>query len=289
MTSTDVLQKIKLMTISALVSDDILIGILVLKGGNALNLAYDITSRGSIDIDFSMENDFTELEKIRIQKKLSFLLNQEFAKENYVVFDIKLNERPENIKEEIKSFWGGYLLEFKVISSDLYTEYKDNDDALRRRALPIHEDHSPKFTVDISKYEYIAEKKFRDIKGTIVSVYSPEMLAIEKLRALCQQNKDYKNIVPSSKPKSRARDFYDIFNISTSFSIDFKSSENIDLCHHIFAAKRVPLSYIPRIEEQREFHRQSWESVKDTVDPKERLKEFDFYFEYTLNLFKHLF
>jgi len=288
MTSTEVLQKIKLMTISALVSDDILIGILVLKGGNALNLAYDITSRGSIDIDFSMENDFSENEKIRIKRKLSYLLNQEFEKENYVVFDVKLNDRPENIMEEIKSFWGGYLLEFKIISSDIYNEYKDDKDALRRRALPIHEDQSPKFTVDISKYEYIANKRLRDIEGTIVSVYSPEMLAIEKLRALCQQNQDYKNIILSFTPKSRARDFYDIYNISTSFIIDFKSFDNIELCHQIFAAKRVPLSYIPRIEEQREFHRQSWDSVKDTVDPNELLKEFDFYFDHTLNLFKHL-
>ncbi len=277
------------MTISALVSDDILIGILVLKGGNALNLAYDITSRGSIDIDFSMEKDFTKQEKIRIQNKLSYLLNQEFAKENYVVFDIKLSDRPEKIKKEIKTFWGGYLLEFKVISSEIFNEYKNDEEALRRRALPIHKDNSTKFTVDISKYEYIAKKRLRDIEGTIVSVYSPEMLAIEKLRALCQQNQDYKNIILSFTPKSRARDFYDIYNISTSFSIDFDSAENIELCHHIFAAKRVPLSYIPRIEEQREFHRQSWESVKDTVDPKERLKEFDFYFDYTLNLFKQLF
>lgn len=288
MTSTEVLQKIKLMTISALVSDDILIGILVLKGGNALNLAYDITSRGSIDIDFSMEKDFTELEKIRLKKKLSYLLNKEFSKENYVVFDIKLNDRPEKIKEEIKSFWGGYLLEFKIISNDIYNEYKDDEEALRRRALPIHKDNSTKFTVDISKYEYIAQKRFRDIEGTVVSVYSPEMLAIEKLRALCQQNSDYRSIIFSFTPKSRARDFYDIYNISTSFSIDFKTTENIELCQHIFAAKRVPLSYIPRIEEQREFHRQSWESVSDTVDPKENLKAFDFYFDHTLNLFEHL-
>ncbi len=38
-------------------------GILVLKGGNALDLVYDISNRGSIDIDFSMESDFTEKEK----------------------------------------------------------------------------------------------------------------------------------------------------------------------------------------------------------------------------------
>ena len=49
--------KIKLITNPALLSDDILLGIFVLKGGNALELVYEITNRGSIDIDFSMEGD----------------------------------------------------------------------------------------------------------------------------------------------------------------------------------------------------------------------------------------
>lgn len=44
--------------------DDLLMQGLVLKGGNALQLAYDITNRGSIDIDFSMETSL----KIKILK-----------------------------------------------------------------------------------------------------------------------------------------------------------------------------------------------------------------------------
>lgn len=88
--------------------------------------------------------------------------------------------------------------------------------------------------------------------------------------------------------RSRARDFYDIYNLSESFSIDFKSSENIELCKHIFEAKRVPLSYITLISEQREFHRQSWESVISTVNQKENLKDFDFYFDYAINISNHL-
>lgn len=45
MTSLETLQRIKMLTISALVADDILMGILVLKGGNALDLAYDIRNK----------------------------------------------------------------------------------------------------------------------------------------------------------------------------------------------------------------------------------------------------
>ena len=288
MANSETLRKIKRLTISALVADDILMGILVLKGGNALDLAYDITNRGSIDIDFSMEKDFSEKEKKRLIRKFEYLLNKEFSKENLVVFDIHFTDRPQNMNDAVKSFWGGYLLEFKIIQSDKFDTLNGDLEAIRRNALPIYADNSTKFTVDISKYEYVADKRAKDIEGAIVYVYSPEMLALEKLRALCQQNPNYKEFVFSITSKSRARDFYDIYNLTESFSINFKASENIELCTHIFEAKRVPLHYISLINEQRELHRQSWESVVSTVNQKERLKDFDFYFEYVVNLFSHL-
>ncbi|MFA5972077.1 MAG: nucleotidyl transferase AbiEii/AbiGii toxin family protein [Lentimicrobiaceae bacterium] len=288
MASIETLNKIKRLTISALVSDDILMGVLVLKGGNALGLAYDITNRGSIDIDFSMEKDFTEKEKIKILRKISYLLENEFAKEDLVVFDIHLSDRPKKMDDSVKSFWGGYLLEFKVISKAKYEELEGKIESIRRNALPIQGDNSPKFTVDISKYEYIGGKRAIDMEGAVVYVYSPEMLALEKLRALCQQNPDYKQFVLSITAKSRARDFYDIYNINKTFSIDFKSTKNVELSKLIFEAKHVPLAYIPLIKEQRELHRQSWESVINTVDPNEQLEDFDFYFEYVVDLFKHL-
>lgn len=77
------LDKIKKLTISALVSDDLLMKMLVLKGGNAIDIAYDLTDRGSLDIDFSIDRDFTEKEKARIQSILDHLLNQEFNKEDW--------------------------------------------------------------------------------------------------------------------------------------------------------------------------------------------------------------
>ena len=87
-----------------------------LKGGNAIDIAYDMSFRGSMDIDFSMERDFTEVEKIKLIAEIKYHLEKEFLKENLCVFDIKFEERPSNIKEEVKSFWGGYLLKFKVIN-----------------------------------------------------------------------------------------------------------------------------------------------------------------------------
>ncbi len=51
---TPVIETIKMLTLRALVSDEELMYGLVLKGGNALELAYKITDRASKDVDFSI-------------------------------------------------------------------------------------------------------------------------------------------------------------------------------------------------------------------------------------------
>ena len=289
MNNTDFLERVKRLTISALVADDILMGILVLKGGNALNIAYNITNRGSIDIDFSMEKDFSPEEKKRLQNQVESLLSDEFKKENLVPFDINLTDRPQKIHDSVKSFWGGYLLEFKVIEKDKFESFDGNINVIRRNAIALHTNNSTKFTVDISKYEYVAQKRPKDIEGAVVYVYSPEMLALEKLRAICQQSPDYKDIIISKSQKSRARDFYDIYNLVESYSINFHIPENIELCKNIFDAKRVPYNFIKDIVNQKEFHRESWESVVNTVSFNEELKDFDYYFDFVVEQFKDIF
>lgn len=280
----DLLQKIKRMTISALVADEILMAILVLKGGNAIDIAYDLSNRGSVDIDFSMEKDFTEAEKRRIRNQGAGLLNAEFSKEGLAVFDVKFTERPEIIRDEVKSFWGGYCLEFKVIEQPKYEKAGGDLEIIRRNAIPLSGNNSTRFEVDISKYEYITGKRTKDLEGAVLYVYSPEMLALEKLRALCQQNLAYRDVVFSMTPKSRARDFYDIHNLITTFSIDPALPENRELCGHIFEAKRVPMKYLLQIHEQRELHRQSWESVINTINQQESLMDFDYYVDFTLQI-----
>ena len=52
--------KIKKLALISLVSDDILIDKLVLKGGTCLELAYKIHCRSSKDIDFSIDNEFSD-------------------------------------------------------------------------------------------------------------------------------------------------------------------------------------------------------------------------------------
>ncbi|MBI1192767.1 MAG: hypothetical protein GC205_06275 [Bacteroidetes bacterium] len=216
------------------------------------------------------------------------LLNKEFAKEELLAFDVNLYERPQKISDAVKSFWGGYLIEFKVIQQNKFNALKGDIESIRRNAIPLHADNSTKFTIDISKYEYIAGKRPRDIEGAVVYVYSPEMLALEKLRALCQQIPNYKEVVLSMSPRSRARDFYDIHNLVETFKLDFTTSEHTQLCGHIFETKHVPLSYIAMLPEYRDFHRQSWPSVVSTINQMEAQEDFDFYFDYTINCCGHL-
>lgn len=156
------------------------------------------------------------------------------------------------------------------------------------RLVGIGRDNSTKFTVDISKYEYIGQKRPIDLEGAKVFVYSPEMIVLEKLRALCQQVPEYTDIVKHMTSKSRARDFYDIYNLMQHFKIDFKSKRNTELAREIFAAKKVPLQFILKIDAHRELHRGSWESVIQTINQQEELKEFDYYYDFVLEHFSHL-
>ena len=52
------IEQIKRLVVTAILSDDKLFENLVLKGGNAIDLIHQITTRASVDIDFSMAEDF---------------------------------------------------------------------------------------------------------------------------------------------------------------------------------------------------------------------------------------
>lgn len=275
------IEKIKRLTLRALVSDEILMKGLVLKGGNALNIAYNIRDRGSVDIDFSMEKDFTEKEKVRIENQLKYLLNNEFSKEGLLVFDIKFKEKPK--QQKVKE-WKGYEILFKTISADLYVEGKDSEN--RMKAISIKADHSKSFSVDISSYEYVAMSKLTDIDGTILRVYTPEMIVIEKLRALCQSLPEYQTIVSTASTKGRARDFYDIWNVCQHFEMDFTTDKNKQLLEDIFAAKHVPIKFLDLIPKYKSLQSRDWVNVKDTVE--EDLKEFDYYYDFSISIVKNL-
>ncbi|MFN5772293.1 nucleotidyl transferase AbiEii/AbiGii toxin family protein [Flavobacterium sp.] len=253
---------------------------LVLKGGNALQLVYEITDRASMDIDFSIEGDFSERDFQRISGILDVLLNEQFQTEKLVVFDIRFVERPKTNKEKV---WKGYNIEFKVTREKDW--YPDDIEKSRREAIKIA-DQSTKFSVDISSFEYISSAKKVDLDGTVLLVYTPEMIVIEKLRALCQSIPEYKAVIPSAKVKGRARDFYDIWNICSQYPIDFSLEENVVLLHEIFRAKKVPFEFLDLLPIYKDLQKENWNSVEDTLSTTN--EGFDFYFDYTLALIEKI-
>lgn len=272
------LEKIKTIAIMAMFSDDTLMENLVLKGGNALDIVYRVGTRASLDLDFSMPDD---IDFLLWSDKIHDILLKTFQEHGLYVFDVKVQKRPSNRSISTPDFWGGYKIEFKVIDNDLYNENKGDSEALRRKSIEIASDHRKKFSIDISKYDYCEKKVEREIDGLTIYVYSPEMIFFEKIRSICQQMPEYK--LKSSKGP-RAKDFFDIFSVKQHFNINPLATENLELLKNIFAAKEVPLDLIKYVITQKEFHRPDFDSIRDTVKPGTKLRSYDFYFDFVVDL-----
>ena len=290
--NVDVVNKIKRLAIIALASDDELMEALVLKGGNAIDLAYspyhDLISRTSYDLDYSIEDgDFNEAE-IDISKRIERSLIQTYAENDYIILDYKFLSKPKVVLKEVADFWGGYKAEFKVIEKKVYDQHNGDIEKVRRTAIPLNPNSSPVFELEFSKFEYVGQKEKVDVDGFKVYVYTPEMIVFEKLRAICQQLPLYSEIIPSFSPRARARDFYDIHLIMELHNINPVTDENIKLIENIFHAKKVPLDFIKEIRNNKARHKDNWQDVKDTISPYEQLEGFDFYFNYVLEKFEKI-
>lgn len=283
----DRLEKIKRLAVVALFSDDDLLEKLVLKGGNALDLAHRITTRASIDLDFSMEESFALDELGGIRQRIEYRLKQTFTPVGYTVFDVELDEKPERVTPDVADFWGGYKLEFKLISATKAAELGGKIDSIRRNAIPVGLRNRTRFEVDISKFEYCTGKQEIKFDGYTIYVYTPPMIVCEKLRAICQQMPEYLRVVKSSAAP-RARDFLDIHDTTQRFPIDPTSASQRELLANVFAAKRVPLTLLGQIQEYRDFHRQDWPAVEASVRPGVALRHFDFYYDFVVNLARRL-
>ena len=91
----------------------------------------------------------------------------------------------------------------------------------------------PKFTIDISRYEY-TEGKDQDLSGYRIFVYSPEMMVAEKLRAICQQMSEYGPVVKRNRAGgARARQFLDIHTLIVERRLEMTSQKNRELLGHI--------------------------------------------------------
>lgn len=281
------IDKVKRLVIIALVSDDYLMETLVLKGGNAVSVAYRLSFRASFDLDYSMTGDFDDLAGVK--DRMEKLITETFAQENLHVFDYQFQARPKKRKKTTEDFWGGYNVTFKFIEEEKWKSLGDDPDisTLRREAIPVNLNNSTKVSIDISKYEYVDDRQDVEIDGFSVSVYAPRLLIFEKVRAICQQLPDYASIVPSFTPRQRSRDFYDIYVLMKEFDVDLSTEESKDILRRVFDAKHVPYNFLEKINEERERHRADFPSVADTLSQEERkkLKDFDYYFDFVLKHF----
>jgi hypothetical protein len=75
----------------------------------------------------------------------------------------------------------------------------------------------------------------------------------------------------------RAKDYVDILAILDRFPLRIDDDANIQLLSRVFSAKRVPLELLGEIPKYRDFHRQGFTSVVDTVRDGVHLKSFDYY------------
>ena len=288
----DLVNKIKRIALIALASDDTLVESLVLKGGNAIDLAYrpksDTKFRTSYDLDYSIEDGEFDEEDEAIAKRIEKTLIQTYLEHDFEIVDYKFLNKPKKIREEVAEFWGGYKVEFKVIDKKHFEIHKGNIEKIRRASIAVNPDNSPVFELEFSKFEHIGKKAEIIVDGYKIYVYTPEMIVFEKLRAICQQIPQYSEVIPSFSPRARARDFYDIHLIMEMHKIDPRSNENMELLQNVFQAKKVPMYFIKEIRNNKALHIDDWQSVKDTISPHEQLEPFEFYFDYVLNNFEKI-
>jgi len=250
---------------------------LALKGGNALALVHELGVRTTLDLDYSIEEDFEDYSSFA--KRLEAQLTEVFGRYGVVVFSFDFATRPRVIRDKDHK-WGGYLAKFKLIrSSDWEATGEDVEkaDRLALRVAPGGQ-ASTLFKVEISKHEYCGDLVEREIEGTTIPVYSLALIAVEKLRALCQQHPDYPH---RSKPAARPQDFVDLVTLIQEGAVNLGSGVNRDLLRAVFHAKDVDLILLPRIADCRTFHEDQWEATRSSLAA-EAAQDFAYYFDFVM-------
>ncbi len=243
---------------------------LFLKGGSAMWLFDNLTSRLSIDADFSVHTDINNESKFF--KDLKSSVRARFRRKRFDIIDFEWNRKPKKIRAKYPDWWGGWLCEFKLVS---FQHRGKVIETKRRNALIPDGANSSKVTVEISKHEYCGKKRTKTIQGIKIFGYSRELLVLEKIRAICQQHPDY----AYRSSKNRARDFYDIYELTANTDDCFISRCSSQI-EKVFRAKEVPLKILASlwevdfIDEQR----RGFDAVKDSVIGE--IHNFDVYVEH---------
>src|SRR5262249_10984288 len=158
-----------------------------------------------------------------------------------IVFDETFEVKPSQRVPGQPDWWGGYKVEFKLVDQATHKKFSGDLAALRRNSEVLGPLQKRQYTIDISQHKFCEGKVQREVDDYIVYVYSLEMIAAEKLRALCQQMPEY---TFNRTPSPRARDFYDIHQIIETNGIDLTTDKNLTVISAVFAAKQVPIEYL---------------------------------------------
>jgi hypothetical protein len=254
--------------------------LLILKGGSAMRLFDGLDSRLSVDADFSVRSAIDPGSAVFAEMEAS--LGSSFAELGYEVIDFRVAKKPKRLRKGFPEWWGGWACEFKLVAD----EYRVKTLETKRRNALIPEGAPPrsKITIDLSEHEYCGEQRDKWLEGTRIRAYSREMLVIEKLRAICQQHPEY----PYRQPgKNRARDFFDIYELSADADDDFASRCRAHL-NPVFDAKEVPLWILSSLWSDTFIDEMQlgFEQVKNTV--RGRMYEFEVYVEHLRFLVKEI-
>ena len=115
MADLEFLRRIKSLVVLSIFSKPELKELLVLKGGNLLDLVYQLSGRASVDVDMSMDGGIdNELLRDLVEDAVA----GRFGDEGYVVFDFNFRDVPPKLSDDMKDFWGGYKIDFKIIGVD---------------------------------------------------------------------------------------------------------------------------------------------------------------------------
>ncbi len=269
----------------ALAGEEVLAQLLAFKGGNALAIAHGIGMRASLDLDYSLVTD--EYGGVEIEQRMRLALTEHLSSVGLILFDWSFSARPRTPSSDRDELWGGYVAEFKLIPEAEWLALGESPEKARRQSLGVSPGGgaSRRFRVELSRNEWCDAASFVELEeGGPVLTYSPAMIAIEKLRSLCQQMTGYEH---SSKRRARARDFYDIYSIVTDQGVNLSSPKSQSLIRSVFAAKGVPLRLLAMIEDDFEFHREEWSDVRDSI-PSTESDDFDFYAEFLLRIVRRL-
>lgn len=278
-------QDIRRHIIIAIFSDDVLVDAMVVKGGSALELIHKIQSRASIDVDFSMGAADDDLDDQELASRIQASLTREFRSVSLEMIDYDFQVKPNVRRPGLPDWWGGYMVSFKLVPLALAQTLHDRLDDLRKQALDASPRKKKSFKIDISRHEYVDAKAEVDLEDFTVFVYSPTMIVIEKLRAICQQMDGYD--IGVQLPKSpRARDFYDIVTVISHYKLDLTTPDNVVVGRAIFDVKQVPYSLLDNIHETKGFHEADWSAVIDAARVK--VEPFDHYFDFVTALARQL-